>query len=179
MLLVLYERPIHEEYLQWVKQQTQHHPIAFEPMPNRDPWENVLHAKDLRSVAREQGAAFDEVWCVFDRLPDGVKERAAGSRQLRNIRVVDNTPSFELWLLFHFAEYDPSRDIQKQLDEFLPGYHGAMPGDGSVFAGRYEQARARALSLPPEAGRVDTYLLVDSVLKSFRAFKPNNRGRGI
>ncbi|MGH1525347.1 RloB family protein [Leifsonia sp. L25] len=157
--------------MQWVKQQTHHHPIALEPMPTDDPLKNIRFARERATIAREQGAAYDEVWCVFDRLPDGVAELVADSSELSGVRLVDNTPNFELWLLLHFADLAPGTSPEVQLVKFLPGYQGALAGDESALQGRYDHARLRATALPPSHGHTNTFSLVDSVLQSYEDFK--------
>lgn len=170
-ILVLHERPVHEEYVQWVKQQTHHHPIALEPMPTDDPLENIRFARERAAIAREQGAAYDEVWCVFDRLPDGVAELVADSSELSGIRLVDNTPNFELWLLLHFTDFAMGTAPELQLVKFLPDYQGALANDEPALHGRYEHARMRAMALPSAHGHTNTFSLVDSVLQSYEDFK--------
>lgn len=68
----------------------------------------VAHAEYLQEVARLEGDAFDEVYCVFDRdaherFVDAVARLKVLNQPLKGVVSV---PCFEFWLLLHFGYTD-------------------------------------------------------------------------
>lgn len=68
----------------------------------------VAQAEYLQEVARLEGDAFDEVYCVFDRdaherFPDAVARLKMLNQPFRGVVSV---PCFEFWLLLHFRYTD-------------------------------------------------------------------------
>ena len=64
----------------------------------------VAHAEHLQELARLEGDAFDEVYCVFDRdAHERFADAVARLKQLgRPFKGVVSVPCFEFWLLLHF-----------------------------------------------------------------------------
>lgn len=123
--------------------------------PGGDPKALVERAIEMRGEAssearrtRDLNAAYDEVWCVLDvdeheRLPEA-REIAARNR----IRLAISNPSFELWLLLHFANQTghlTRTQAMNRLRRHLPRYDKHLRfsdvGDGYPEAVR----RAKAL----------------------------------
>lgn len=68
----------------------------------------VAHAEHLQEVARLEGDAFDEVYCVFDRdAHERFADAVASLKQLgQPFKGVVSVPCFEFWLLLHFGFTD-------------------------------------------------------------------------
>lgn len=68
----------------------------------------VAQAEYLQEVARHEGDAFDEVYCVFDR--DAHERFADAVARLKELgqpfKGVVSVPCFEFWLLLHFGFTD-------------------------------------------------------------------------
>lgn len=68
----------------------------------------VARAEELQALARREGDAFDEVYCVFDRdaherFADAVNRLKALAAEGQPIKGVVSVPCFEFWLLLHFG----------------------------------------------------------------------------
>lgn len=77
-----------------------------------DPERLVARAADIWGQDR---AAFDQVWCVFDRDEVSAERfnRAMELAKRRKIRVAYSNPAFELWYALHFQECDGGRGRQE------------------------------------------------------------------
>jgi hypothetical protein len=110
--------------------------------------------------ARGIDPAFDEVWVVFDW--DGRTEKVCQALQTaeryQKIHIALSNPSFELWLLWHFADFmNPGCD-QKSVEEALSKVWLLYRKDGVAFgvlAGHMADAMRRAESARGAHRRAD------------------------
>lgn len=71
----------------------------------------VARAEELYALAQQEGDAFDEVYCVFDRdAHERFKDAVARLNTLQNagqpLSGIVSVPCFEFWLLLHFGYTD-------------------------------------------------------------------------
>jgi hypothetical protein len=68
----------------------------------------VDEAVHLRNQAKQQGAPFSHIWCVFDRdsFPQGQYDRAFQLAKNNRFEIVWANEAFELWYLLHFQYLD-------------------------------------------------------------------------
>lgn len=128
-----------------------------------DPRTLVEMAKEEARKAREQArrekdefAAFNEVWVVFDRDVHERFHEACDMARGNRIETALSNPCFELWLLLHFRDSPGARhrrDVQKMLRTYLPGYDKHL--DYQQVAGRVAQASERARRLVRDAEEMD------------------------
>ena len=157
LILVVCEGEVTEP--QYIKQFKQAHGVTTVNVhvvsPGGDPQALVEEAIELRTKAdraarrtRDMNAAYDEVWCVIDvdeheRLPEA--QQLAARNQ---IRLAISNPSFELWLLLHFAAQTghlTRTQATVRLRRHLPRYDKHLPYD-EVRHGYLEAVRrAQAL----------------------------------
>ena len=93
----------------------------------------VKKAISRHADALEQGAKFDEVWCVFDydgfdSFDEAVKKCVEWRRQYPYLRVAWSNESFELWFLLHFRYIDTAPGRAKK---------GKNASGGTVVARQY------------------------------------------
>src|SRR5262249_26437548 len=111
----------------------------------------VQRACELRAKAIAENAEIDEIWCIFDvEWPTNHPKLADAVRQARDndIRLAISNPTFELWLILHFRDYnawldnDRARQIRRACDH-QPGKN-LDPADYMPL--RHDAAR-RAIAL--------------------------------
>ncbi len=71
----------------------------------------VARAEELYALAQQEGDAFDEVYCVFDRdAHERFKDAVARLKELQAkdqpLNGIVSVPCFEFWLLLHFGYTD-------------------------------------------------------------------------
>lgn len=130
-----------------------------------------------RDARRGRGAAWDEIWCVFEEATaDNLGETLAAAERA-GLRVTVSSPSIELWFLLHFdAQEEPlSRDEATLRARKLLGCDEILDERALEKLGeRYADARARAIALSESSaasaashGRInpssDLWRLVDAI----------------
>ena len=84
--------------------------VALEiPDQHGTPMTLVRHAREAKKLAdkderRGRGAAYDQVWCVFDRDAHPQVSQALGEARDVGINIALSNPCFELWLMLHFMD---------------------------------------------------------------------------
>jgi RloB-like protein len=130
------------------------------------PIQVVQYAHDLfmngDPHAGRQPRAFEEVYAVFDRDDhasyfDALQRAEALNGKLRNdakqavtFKAIASVPSFELWLLLHFADVHAPmhRDqVLQQMKQHMPGYQKGADGVFARTCGHLPLATARAALL--------------------------------
>lgn len=120
-----------------------------------DPKSLVEEAAQRRDLAdkdaekqEDEYLKYDDVWCVFD-IDDKPKERkvpeARNTAKKLKIKLGISNPSFELWGLFHFQDYNKpgnQNQVLKKLKKHLPKYKKELPYE--KLAPTYSKAVARA-----------------------------------
>ncbi len=91
----------------------------------------------------------DQVWAVFDRDEHPRFAEAVALCERRGVGVARSDPCFELWLILHERDYDPScdrHDAQRELKRLRPEYDrdGAKTPDCDDMVKRVEEAERRA-----------------------------------
>ncbi len=163
-LLVVCEGILREpEYIEGFKRLKKRPTVDVEVVgEGADPSRVVAKARQLRDSAErtarresDRFAAFDEVWCVFDRDVHAHFDTACQTARDNDLNLAYSNPCFELWLLLHFRESpgDQHRHhVQRTLRDFLPAYDKAL-----TFADVAEgvaDARDRARRLNDDAERM-------------------------
>ncbi len=108
----------------------------------------VRAAQNLAQRHQDAFLAYDEGWCVFDvdvhpRLPDALQQARDNG-----LNVALSNPSFELWLLLHFADqsaYLSRREALHALKRHCRSYNKSV--DYQMFAAGYSEAVRRAQQL--------------------------------
>ncbi len=74
-------------------------------------------AKEIVKYANSQSENFDQIYCVFDKTvnqKDPNYKIAIGLETKNNVIIINSSPSYEIWLLFHFIKSDsPSLNDEK------------------------------------------------------------------
>lgn len=137
-------------------------------------------AKDYAAGAKAEayrsgdpGAAFDEIWCVFDRDDHERFQDACTMARDNGLRLAVSNPCFELWLLLHFRDSPGAQhrdQVARALRECLRGYRKHL--DFAAVAAGVDDAVGRARRLDEDAERMGepghnpttgVYLLVQSI----------------
>jgi RloB-like protein len=103
-----------------------------------------------REARRGRGAAWDEIWCVFDEdahpgLHDAIARAAAN-----DIHLAVSNPCIELWFILHFehqAAHISRHDAQSRARHLLDCGKGLTDQALASLAERYDEARDRAMAL--------------------------------
>jgi hypothetical protein len=142
--------------------------------------------KGPMGVVRAAAGAYadhDEVWCVMDVDQHADLDKALAEARRRRFKVVVSSPSFELWLLYHFQDLNSGTDqdhLREKLRRYVAGYDKHLPPDFPFD--QIEAAKARALRADPELVEVNrrgrnpstsVWLLTDSIQSN----TPGSRGR--
>jgi hypothetical protein len=107
-------------------------------------------AKGEREERRGRGAAWDEVWCVFDTDSHPNLHEALEMARTHGVRVAVSNPCLELWFLLHFEDqtaYIERREAQSRARSLLKCDKGLSDTALDALGERYEDARVRAKSL--------------------------------
>ena len=169
--LVVHSRGAEEEYLHWLKRVMLHSQITLLPVDDGMPAREVVAlAAKQKKAARLKGSSYDEVWCVLRPAADlkGAEDDARRS----GVQVVVNAPSFDLWLLLHFADppNPPSGSaVSGALSQHMPDLTESPRESMESLAGKYIEAQGRHASLSPEL-RTDMPNLVESIRRSLCGF---------
>jgi hypothetical protein len=114
---------------------------------------------DLAAAARQQaereerrgrGAAWDEIWCVFDEDTHPNVAEAIAKAEANSINVAVSSPCIELWFILHFENqtaYIERRQAQSRARHLLGCEKGLSDKALDILAERYEDARTRAIAL--------------------------------
>lgn len=124
--------------------------------PATDPRSLVRRAVDIKAEAnrafrrtKDPNDLVDDVWCVFDVDEHPFLHEATQHARDNHVQVAISNPSFELWLLLHFAPQTAflTRDeARRRLRQHLVGYDKTLPSLDPL-EGRFADARARADAL--------------------------------
>ena len=103
-----------------------------------------IQAAGTSAGGESSGTEHDAVWCLFDVDSRPKERRVPEARQAARsggISLGISNPSFELWALLHFQEYDrPStqREVHGALKRHLPSSDKRLPYDS--LAPKYDDA---------------------------------------
>ena len=187
--MVLYEGETEEDYLKHVRRVLRHHQIKIELFneTGRSPLYYVKQAIQERNSAARKGSPFDEVWCVFDVDNHADLAEALSLAKAKGVHVALSSPSFELWLLWHFEDnsaHISQTHVERRLRPHLPGYSKRLLGMESRLEGGSEAACRRASQLArkhegdgsPEFANPSSRVggLVESVRDSLERFHPGS-----
>jgi hypothetical protein len=103
-----------------------------------------------REERRGRGAAWDEVWCLFDRDEHPNFERALDLATRKGISVAMSNPCIELWFILHHrdhAAYVERDRIQSACRRDLGFDKSPSASDLDALDPRYPDALARAIAL--------------------------------
>jgi RloB-like protein len=99
---------------------------------------------------RGRGAAWDEIWCVFDEDSHPNLDAAIAKAEANGIRLAVSNPCIELWFILHFEDrtaYIERRAAQSRARELLGCEKGLSDAALELLGERYDEARARAIAL--------------------------------
>jgi len=122
---------------------------------------------------------YDDVWCVFD-IDDKPKERKVSearktAKELK-VKLGISNPSFELWAIFHFQDYNKpgnQNQVRKELRKHLPKYNKELPYEkmSPNYVKAVERAKAsvrnRAAEGDPEGDPSTTVFKLTETIKKF------------
>jgi hypothetical protein len=104
----------------------------------------------IREERRGRGAAWDEIWCVFDEDAHPNVPEAIANAEANSINLAVSSPCIELWFILHFQDqtaYIDRRQAQARAQELLGAGKGLSDDALDALAERYEPARTRAIRL--------------------------------
>jgi hypothetical protein len=115
----------------------------------------VDHAVAAKRVAerderRGRGAAWDEVWCLFDENSHPRLHDAIAKAEANGIKLSVSSPCIELWFILHFEDqtaYIDRRRAQPRARELLACDKGLSDAALEALAGRNDDAKVRAMAL--------------------------------
>lgn len=134
---------------------------------------------DRKSANREEGAAFDEVWCIFDVDEHVDLKEVVNLARDHGINLAISNPCVELWFLLHFEDqtaYIHRHDAQKKASQYTH-CEKSLDADAlrALFA-NYDTAKGRAIVLerrhagvtefPEDNPSSSVWLLIDSIRTS-------------
>jgi hypothetical protein len=103
-----------------------------------------------REERRGHGAAWDEIWCVFDVDSHPNLNLAIAKAEASGIRVAVSNPCIELWFILHFegqTAYIDRRGAQRRARELLGCEKGLSDAALEALGEQYDRAKARAVEL--------------------------------
>ncbi|WP_338809498.1 RloB family protein [Neisseria leonii] len=110
--------------------------IEISPSSGSDPMSIVNYAKTRYTEAKNEGNAFDKVYCVFDKddhtnYPEAI-QALANSRPSNVFFAITSVPCFEYWILLHFtyttkpyfsvAKKSAANAVIDELKNYIPKY---------------------------------------------------------
>lgn len=104
---------------------------------------------------RDDFAAYDEVWCVFDVDAHPHLLDAKQKARAHGLQLAISNPCFELWLLLHFRDSPGPRSrhqMQRLFADFVQGY--AKHIDFGALSPGLDEAMSRARRLDDDARRM-------------------------
>jgi hypothetical protein len=107
-------------------------------------------AEAARDERRGRGAAWDEIWCVFDEDEHPNVPQAIAKAEANGIRVAVSSPCIELWFILHFeaqTAYIGRAAAQSRARHLLGCAKGLSDDALDSLAARYQDARTRARAL--------------------------------
>lgn len=150
-----------------------------------EPYGLVSAAQKRQSGApgrrRDQGAGYDEVWCVIDveaPQPHGSLDRAMTLARESGIRIAYANPCFELWLYLHqkdCAGYLTTVQAAERMrslgccytarKDFDPGHFMGQPQQEAIRRAEHLAGKHRSTSDPRDKNPwTDIHLLVRALL---------------
>jgi hypothetical protein len=143
------------QYLNYWRQQCRDRiTVEFDEVHGRSPLPLVRRAvkrkRDAERTAKREGAAFDEVWCVFDRDDFDDVQDAIRMAHDNGVRVAFWNPCFEIWFVWHFENCERSshrHDIQARSAELLNCEKSLNRQTLVLMEASYWEARERAQHL--------------------------------
>jgi hypothetical protein len=113
-----------------------------------------LALKAKRDAARDErlrrGAAWDEIWCVFDADEHPDLREAITKADADGVSVAVSDPCIELWFVLHFeeqTEHIGAADARSRSRRVLDCPEGLSDAALDALAARYPDARMRAKAL--------------------------------
>jgi hypothetical protein len=103
-----------------------------------------------RDERRGRGAAWDEVWCVFDTDEHPNLREALEMAQANGVHVAVTNPCIELWFILHFEDQTAHIErgpAQSRARDLLNCKKHLSDSALETLGERYEDARDRAKSL--------------------------------
>lgn len=189
LFLILSEGDTEEDYFKHVRRRLNHPQLKIELFgeTGMDPLYYVKQAVRERDAAVRKGSAYDEVWCVFDVDQHQRLTEALDLARRKGIRVALSSPSFEIWLLWHFDSHTAhiaQVDLDRKVRRHLPGFDKRLAGYERHLEGRSSSAieRAHELDRKHEGDRSGegtnpsskVHSLIDSVRDSLQRFAPGS-----
>jgi len=105
---------------------------------------------DRKSANRGEGAAYDEVWCVFDVDEHHDLKETVNLARDHGINLAISNPCIELWFLLHFEDqtaYIHRHDAQAKAEQHTHCEKSLDAGALGALLANYETAKARAVRL--------------------------------
>lgn len=103
-----------------------------------------------REERRGRGAAWDEIWCVFDEDSHPNLHTAIAKAEANGIRVGVSNPCIELWFILHFEDqtaYIERRAAQARARDLLGCEKRLSDAALEILGERHDDAQARAIAL--------------------------------
>jgi hypothetical protein len=129
--------------------------VQVDPVRGHDPLALVRLAVERKETAareevRGRGAAYDQVWCVFDhddhpRLPD-----AFDLAPRHDIQVAFTNPCLELWFILHFEDqtaWISGERAQRRSRQLLGSGKPLSASSVAALVDRFEAAKDRGVRL--------------------------------
>jgi hypothetical protein len=129
-----------------------------------------------REQRRGRGAAWDDIWCVFDEHTHPSLRDAIAKAEANGVKLAVSHPCIELWFVLHFDDQTAPikrQDAQLRARQLLGCDMGLSDNALEVLGQRYDDARARAKALdekhaadgsPPRSNpSSDVWKLVDRI----------------
>jgi len=137
----------------------------------------VERAIEMRTIARKKDAAYNEVWCAFNRADRTDLDAARELADSKGIGIAICDPNVELWFLLHFEDVEGAldqADVARRLAPHFDKDLSSLRHQENRLFGKYDVARERALLVGDAGQGSNLHDLVDSMRASKRAFS----GRG-
>ncbi|MCU1580000.1 MAG: hypothetical protein JWP19_2204 [Rhodoglobus sp.] len=173
LFLILHDPGTLGEYLAWMRRLLEHNNADLEEMTAGSAVAEVERAAEMRATARKKNAAYDEVWCAFNRegrydLTDA-RELAAA----KGIGIAICDPTVDVWFLQHFegiTGLSPEEIAERLAKRFDKDLTSLRHQENRLF-GKYDLARSRAISPGEDANPGSSlHRLVDAMRTSKQAF---------
>ena len=113
-----------------------------------------LAVRAKKTAAREEkrgnGAAWDEIWCMFDEDAHPGLHDAIARATAHDIKLAVSSPCIELWFILHFADqtaHIERHEAQSRAREHLSCGKSLTDDALDMLGHQYDEARTRAIAL--------------------------------